>query len=199
MKLFIFALSIIISVGQAFAEPCHDRFAELLVPGNQETGPTRLHITQEIIGGKTSLNYHYNDGKGNGMTEMIDPANQPWSLFLGDNMYSSNDKGKSWSFMSSYDSRKGLINVKKSLATDAADATGVVCGKEEYEGASHEVVEGNYKSSMSSGSEIYQKYWINAQSGLMVKAFSHIKSNGFESKTTQLIEPYPDLKLPKPE
>ncbi len=82
---------------------------------------------------------------------------------------------------------------------DAAKATAVVCGKEEYNGASHEVVEGTYQSSMISGAEFYQKYWINAQTGVIVKSFSHLKSTGFESKTTQLIEPYPDLKLPKPE
>ena len=199
MKLPIFALSIVITATPAFANPCHDRFAELLVPGNQKTGPTRLHITQEIVGGQTSLNYHYSDGKGNGMTEMIDPADQPMSLFLDDNMYSSTDKGKSWSFMNSYDAKKSLADMKKNLTNDAAKATGVLCGREEYKGALHEVVEGNYKSTMVSGSQIYQKYWINEQTGLMVKSYSHLKGNGFESKTTQVIEPYPELKLPNPE
>ncbi|PHR96778.1 MAG: hypothetical protein COA78_28330 [Blastopirellula sp.] len=199
MKLLIFALLFVISIAPASADTCQDRFTELLVPGNQKMGPVRIHLTQEIVGGKTSINYHYSDGKISGMTEMIDPANDPWSLFLGDNMYRSNDKGKTWSFMNSYDSKKSLADTKKSITSDAAKASGVACGKEEYEGISHEVVEGNYISSMSNGAAIYEKLWVNPSTGWIVKSYRHIKSGGFESKTTQLIELFPNLTLPKPE
>ena len=199
MRLLIFTLLYIASLAPAFADACQDRFAQLLVPGNQEVRPVRLHLTQEIVGGKTSLNYHYSDGEGNGMTEMIDPANAPWSLFLGDNMYSSSDKGKNWSFMNSYDAKKSLADTKEKLANDAAKATGVLCAKEEYDGLSHEVVEGNYNSTMVNGAAIYQKFWINPKTGWIVKSYSNLKMAGFESKTTQVVEPYPDLVLPKPE
>jgi len=55
MRLLIFALLYILCVTPTFAESCQDRFAELLVSGNQEMGPVRLHLTQEVVGGNTSL------------------------------------------------------------------------------------------------------------------------------------------------
>lgn len=198
MRLLIFPLLFVASIVPAFADPCHDRFTELLIGGNQKMGPVRLHITQEIVGGKTSLNYHHSDGEGNGMTEMIEPVDDPWSLFIGDNMYRSDDKGKSWSFINSYDAEKSLADMKVAMTKDAAEAMGVACSEEDLEGVAHEVVEGNYNSTMASGASIYQKYWVNPQTGWIVKSYGHTKSGGFESKTTQLIEPSPDLVLPKP-
>lgn len=199
MRLIISALLAVSWIAPASADPCNDRFAELLVNGNQEMGPVRIHLTQEIVGGNTSLNYHYSDADGNGMTEMIDPAGDPWSLFLGDKMYRSDDKGKTWSYMNSYDAEKSRKDVKSALTNDLASASGVMCGKEDIDGVSHEVVEGSYLSSMLSGGAVYMKYWVNPEKGWVVKSYSHIQSGGFESKTTQLIEQAPDFVIPKPE
>ncbi len=131
MRLFLFALIFVTCTGPANANSCKNRFVELLVNGNQKMGPVRIHITQEIVGGKTSLNYHHSDGDGNGMTEMIDPAGDPWSLFLGDKMYMSNDRGKNWKFLSSYDAEKSRADTKSALTKDAATADGISCGEEE--------------------------------------------------------------------
>lgn len=199
MRLMISAVLVVVWAVPAFADPCEDRFAELLINGNQEMGPVRIHITQEIVGGTTSLNYHHSDGDGNGMTEMIDPAGDPWSLFLGDKMFRSDDKGKTWSYINSFDAEKSRTDMKSAMTTDLSSASGVMCGEEDMDGVSHEVVEGSYLSSMLSGGAIYTKYWVNPENGWVVKSYSHIQSGGFESKTTQLIEPSPDLVLPKPE
>lgn len=200
MKRLLGAFCLVLATSSTtMAGPCEDRFAELLVNGNADQGPVRIHITQEIVGGQTTKNYHYSDGKFNGMTEMIDPAEMPWSLFIGDKMYMSNDKGKTWSFMNSYDAEKGRADMKVALSKDGAEATDVVCGKEDADGVSFETVEGNYKSSMSGGAAIFQKYWVNTASGWIEKTFMHTKMSGFESKSTQVIEPYSDFVLPKPE
>lgn len=199
MRLYILALLLIICTGSAYADSCHSRFVELLVNGNQKVGPVRIHITQEIVGGKTSLNYHHSDGNGNGMTEMIEPAGDPWSLFLGDKMYVSNDKGNNWKYMNSYDAEKSRADTKSALTKDAAKATGISCGEEEFNGTAHEVVEGNYISTMVAGAAIYEKFWVDRQTGWIVKSDRHIKSGGFESNTTQVVELAPDLILPKPE
>ncbi len=199
MRFFLFALVFVTCTASANANACKDRFVELLVNGNQKMGPVRIHITQEIVGGKTSLNYHHSDGDGNGMTEMIDPAGDPWSLFLGDKMYMSNDKGKSWKFLSSFDAEKSRADTKSALTKDAATSDEIACGDEELNGTSHEVVEGKYVSSAVSGASIHQKFWVNRETGWIVKSFSHIKSGSFESNTTQVIELAPNLTLPKPE
>lgn len=199
MKPLMFAFIFVATTGSAFADPCHDRFTELLVNGNQEMGAVRIHITQEIVGGQTSVNYHHSDGEGNGMTEMLEPADSPWSLFLGDKMYMSTDKGENWKFINSFDAEKSRADMKSTLTNDAAAATGILCGEEEFDGTSHEVVEGTYASSMLDGAEIYNKYWVNKQTGWISKSYSHTKSTGFESKTTQVIESVSNLTLPKPE
>lgn len=190
---------LLLTASAGTAGECEDRFSELLINGNADQGPVRIHITQEIVGGQTTINYHYSDGKFNGMTEMIDPVDMPWSLFIGDKMYMSNDKGKSWSFMNSYDAKKGRADMKVAMTKDAGEASEIVCGQEVVDGVSYETVEGNYKSSMINGAAIFQKYWVNAASGWIEKSFMHTKMSGFESKTMQVIEPYTDFVLPKPE
>lgn len=199
MRLALLALILVTCTGSAFADSCQKRFADLLVNGNQKMGPVRLHITQEIIGGKTSLNYHHSDGDGNGMTEMIEPANDPWSLFLGNKMYVSTDKGNNWKYLSSYDAEKSRADTKSAMTKDVAKATQLSCGKEDFNGSPHEVVEGKYISSMVSGAEIYEKLWVDLKTGWIAQSYRHIRSSGFESKTTQVVELSPNLKLPDPE
>lgn len=199
MRLSIFTLIFVSCTSSAHADICQNRFAELLVNGNQRMGPVRIHITQEIIGGKTSLNYHHSDGEGNGMTQMIDPAGDPWSLFLGDKMYRSDDEGTNWNYINSYDAKKSRVDVKLALKNDAASATGFSCSEDEFNGTSHEIVEGNYVSTMIAGAAIYDKFWVSLQTGWIVKSYRHIKSDSFESNTTQVIELAPKLILPKPE
>jgi hypothetical protein len=63
MKLLVSIALLAISTVPVLADPCHDRFSDLLINGNSDMGPSRVHITQEIVSGKTSLNYHYSDGR----------------------------------------------------------------------------------------------------------------------------------------
>jgi len=55
----LFSAMMAAAVSNAMADECQDRFTELLVNGNKDFGPARLHITQEIVGVQTSTNYHY--------------------------------------------------------------------------------------------------------------------------------------------
>ncbi len=199
MRLFISTLIFVACTGSVYADSCQNRFTELLVSGNQNMGPVRIHITQELVGGKTSLNYHHSDGDGNGMTEMIEPTDDPWSLFLGDKMYMSNDKGKNWKYMNSYDAKKSRTDTKSTLTKDAAKATSVSCGEEKFNDTSHEVVEGKYVSTMVSGAAVSEKFWVSRKTGWIVKSHRHLKSGNFESYTTQVIELAPNLVLPRPE
>ncbi|MEP5153625.1 hypothetical protein [Planktotalea sp.] len=199
MKPAVFSLALIAMASVAHADECHDRFSKLLINGNPDIGPTRLHITQEIGGGSTSLNYHHSDGNGNGMTEMIDPADSPWSLFLGDNMYVSNDKGQSWTFQSSFDAEKGRADSKAALTKDLVAASDLVCGTEALNGSDYDVVSGRYLSSALAGAEIYEKLWIDPETGNIVQSYRHLKMTGFESKTTQVVELSPGLELPQPD
>lgn len=197
MRSFILTVIIVASAGSAFADTCLNRFSDLLVHGNHKMGPVRIHITQEIVGGKTSLNYHHSDGDGNGMTEMIEPATDPWSLFLGDKMYMSTDKGDNWKYINSYDAEKSRASTIAAMTSDAKTVSELLCGEDIIDGISHETVQGIYVSSMLSGAKIYNKYWVNKQTGWIFKSYSHTKSGNFESKTTQVIEQVSNVILPK--
>lgn len=199
MKQIFFAAALMFATSQtSSADQCHDRFSDLLVNGNDYAGPVRLHITQEIVGARTTLNYHYSDGEGNGMTEMIDPVDDPWSLFVGDNMYMSTDKGNTWKFINSFDAEKNRENAKVALSNDLSSATDVKCGEEILDGTSYEIVEGNYIASAINGADIYEKLWVDPTSGWIAKSYRHMRSPAFESKTTQVVEAAPEFVLPTP-
>ncbi|WP_155983445.1 hypothetical protein [Nitratireductor aquibiodomus] len=180
-----------------FAEDCRDRFTRLLIHGNGD-GPVKIHVTQEIVGGPTTTNYFHQTEAGHWMTEMIEPENSPWVLTYDNVMYTSQDKGKTWTELRALDTRNNQADAKDGLREDAKTAKNVVCGKETLEDAVHDTVEADY-SSQRGTTEIHAKFWVDQKSGYIAKTFYHMKNDGFESMTTQLIEPAPDLLLPVPE
>ena len=183
----------------ANADPCQDRFAELLVSGFEDKGPTLIHITQEIVGGQTSVTWHHSDGNGNGMSEVIEPDGSPWSLFLNGKMYTSADKGKNWTFMSAFDGAAARAKNKAAMIKDAATVRDLSCTQADLNGAVHEVVEGTYTSSVIAGAEIFEKTWVNPKTGAITQSYRHVMMDSYQTKTTQVIEPHPDLNLPNPE
>ena len=183
----------------AAAESCEEKFARLEIDGNGEGTPVRITITQEGPDGKVTKNYHYSDANGDGMSEMIDPADMPWSLFIGNDMYMSNDKGKSWSHMNSWDKEKSNADRKAAMHQDMAAATAITCGTEALDGTEYDTVEGSYKSSMLQGGKIWSKFWVSQDDGTIVRKDGISYSAGGEYKSSQIIEPWPDFVLPKPE
>jgi len=201
MKTVIAALLLAVMGQSAFAETCEDGFARLLAERNPDRGPVRIHIFQEIVGMMKSENYHYSMGNGtmDGMTEMIEPENMMWSLFLGNKMYSSSDKGKTWDFVREMDAASDPEAVKAKLREDAKTASGVACASEELDGKAFDTVEGDYVSSMLQGASVHQKYWVEPDTGIIGKVTTNTKAQGVESNFTQIIEPWTDPKLPTPE
>lgn len=183
---------------QGFAEDCRDRFTRLLIHGNGD-GPVRIHVTQEIVGGPTTTNYFYQTEPGHWMTEMIDPENQPWVLTYDNVMYTSQDKAESWTKLRALDTGNNQADANDGLREDAKSAKNAVCGEDTLDGVVHDTVEADYSSQRGTTTEIHAKYWVDRESGTIDKTFYHMKNDGFESMTTQLIEPAPDLILPVPE
>ena len=202
MKPFLATIALILASAQpVLAESCEEKFARLLVDGNPDFGPMRLHIFSEIKGVQKSEGYHYSRGDGSidGMSTTVEPENTPWSLFLGTKMWMSTDKGKSWTFVRELDAQSDPKAVKEALRNDAKTVANVSCGNEEIDGVMHDTVEGDYNSSGLQGAVAHQKYWVNPESGLIAKTFTATNANGMESEFTQFIEPWPELVLPNPE
>jgi len=193
----VIAAALLVSAGAlpASAETCRDRFARLLIEGNGD-GAVKIHVTQEIKGAPASQNCFYQQAPGHWMTEMIEPAGQPWVLAHNDVMYTSADKGENWSRLRDLDSDPDAARAQ--LEENAQTARNEVCGNEELDGVAYDTVEADYVSLQGFKSENHHKYWVHPETGFIAKAVYHLKSESFESTTTQLIEAAPDLELPTP-
>lgn len=179
----------------ASAETCREHFVRLLVEGNGD-GAVKIHVTQEIKGAPASQNWFYQQQPGHWMTEVIEPAGQPWVLTHDDVMYTSSDKGESWSKIRDLDSDPDAARAQ--IEENAQTARNEVCGNEELDGVAYDTVEADYDSLQGFKSENHHKYWVHPETGFIARAFYHLKSENFESMTTQLIEAAPDLDLPTP-
>lgn len=177
------------------AATCRDRFVQLLVEGNGDQ-PVKIHVTQEIKGAPTTTNWFYRASADHWMTETIEPAGQPSVVAYNNVMYTSADGGKTWTKLRELG---GTEDAKTALAENAKTARNEVCGEEELDGVVREVVEADYDTLQNFKTENHFKYWVDRESGFIVKAVYAMKGKGFESLSTQIIEPAPDLNLPTPE
>jgi len=189
---------IILAASPASAETCEEIFVRLLTEGNGD-GPVKIHVTQDIKGAPATTNYFYQASPGHWMTEMIDPAGQPWVLTYDDAMYTSADEGQTWKKLRDLDSGGNADAAKETMKANAATTRNAVCGEEDLNGVAYDVVEADFDMLQGSKTENHHKYWVNPQNGFIDKAVYEMKGAGFESITTQVIEPAPDLDLPTPE
>ena len=195
--LLSFLFSSLAPVQFANADECMDRFKELMM-GQLERGAVKIHITQQMKGAPATKNWHYNNGEGHWMTEMIDPVDMPWSMAHENRFYSSADQGKTWKFVSEMDDAAAKQKAREMLEQDAATASNASCGSEELEGTTYETVSGTHVSSVMQGAEVSHKYWVNPDDGWIARLDSTTSGNGFEMTTSQVLEPASDLQLPVP-
>lgn len=196
MKSVLAGLLLLASTGTALADACTEKFVKLFAD-RSEKGPTKSHITQAIKGGMTSKNWHYYNGTGHWMTEMIEPADMQWTLVHGNVMYTSSDKGKSWQKVRTLDSAQNEADTLKGLQETAATVKNAACGTDEIDGVAHDTVEADY-SNAKFKTEHHDKYWVNPETGWISKSETSTKQANFESFVTQIIEKAPDQKLPTP-
>ena len=186
----------------AFADDaaCTERFKELLVGGNASAEPVRIHVTQTYAG-NTTENYFHSAGpdSGDGMMQPLKNMGDMWVMFRDRKMYTSTDGGKSWKFGRDLDAASDPAVTKEKLRADSASAANTVCGEEALDGAAHEVVEGEYVSSLMQGATVFHKYWVNRQTGWISKTETRSSVGGNESIGIQVLEPAPGFEFPKVE
>lgn len=192
-----FSAAIILLAGtlSALAENCEEKFIHLMTERTTKE-PTKIFVTQEIKGGAKTVNWNYQDGKGNWMTEMVEPANAQWSMGLNNVLYSSADKGKTWTKVRDMENQNDAH--QKSLNERAATVENAVCGKAKIDGVVYETVEADYKMLGSFKADIHDKFRVNPANGYVSRLETTMKSSNFESFIVQLPEPAPDLVFPKP-
>ncbi len=192
------ALLLFASAPTALAETCHEKFVRLLVHGNGADTPVKIHVTQEMKGGKPTTNYNHQIGPDHWMTEMIEPANASWTLVHDNTMYSSTDKGKSWQKVRTLDAAHSPEAVAKALQEDAKTARNAACGEDEVDGVAFDTVEADY-TAFQGQYTYHNRYWVDRETGWIARATYKTVGPNFEMFTTQVIEKAPGLTLPTPE
>lgn len=196
-RLFLAALCASVAALPAAAETCEETFVRLLVGGNS-VGPVKIHVTQQIAGAPASTNWSYQVTPDHWMTEVIEPAGQPWVLAYADVMYTSADKGETWTKLRDIDSAGNADGAKAAMAENAATTRNAVCGEEELDGVTLQTVAADFDMLQNFRTENHHTYWVDPD-GFIVKAVYEMKASNFQSVTTQLIERAPDLSLPTPQ
>ncbi len=180
--------------GPAMADSCKEEFIELMT-NRTTTEPTRIHVVQDIRGAAKTVNLNYQDGKGNWRTEMLEPENAPWSMGIGNVLYTSSDKGKSWQKVREMDDANAAHDA--TMADRVSTVSNVQCGEEELDGVIHRTVEADYKMAGSFEADIHDKFWMNPETGYVPRLETTMKSASFESFLIQNLEPAPDLTFPQ--
>lgn len=197
MKTYFFAAIILLAgIQSALAVDCEQRFIRLMTDRTTKE-PTKILVTQEIKGGGKTVNWNYQDGKGNWLTEMVEPANAQWSMGLNDVLYTSTDKGETWTKVRDMESQNDAH--QKSLDERAATVENALCAEAELDGLVHQTVEADYKMLGSFEADIHDKFWVAPESGYVSRLETTMKNTAFESFIVQILEPAPDLVLPTPQ
>lgn len=196
-SVLIAAAMLLASTQSGLADNCHDKFVSLLINGNGDK-PTKINIITEPKGGKLTKNEFYILNQGHWMTVMIEPV-QPITLAYNNAMFTSPDEGKTWKKVRTMDSAQNKIDNIKNQKENSKTVHNAVCSEEELNGIVHETIQADFNTVQAYKSENHYKYWVNPKTGWISKVIYDSKSNGYESKTTQILIPAPDLTLPTPE
>ncbi len=159
--------------------------------------PTKIMVTQQIKGGAKTVNWNHQDGKGNWLTEMIEPANAQWSMGLNNVLYTSTDKGETWTKVRDMGDQNSAH--ENALKERSATVKNAKCDKADLDGVVHETVEAEYKMLGAFEAVGYDKFWVNPATGYVPRLETIMKSTAFESFVEQVLEPAPKLVLPTPE
>ncbi len=190
-------LALVTVAGPAAADACLDRFVKILTDVS-EKGPVKIHVTQQYKGAPATESVHLGLSGDHWMTQMLKPANAPWSLGYKGALFTSSDKGRTWRkvrAMPMPTPEERLKALKKSTKT----ARNAKCGTETLDGATYDTVEGDYTFQGNMKIEYRHKYWLDPSSDFIRKAVYTFRSRAISGQTTQLIEKAPGLTLPTPE
>lgn len=181
----------------ASADACSEKFVKLFTDSSDK-GPVTIHVTQENKGGMTTKNYSHQLSADHWMTEMIEPADMPWTLVYKKSMYMSADRGKSWTKVRAAAAAQSPEAGAETLKRMAKTVVNAACATDTIDGVTYDTVEADYES-LNITAEYHSKYWVHPDTGRIVKSVTVTHVTGQETTATQLISEAPDLKLPTPD
>ncbi len=189
------ALVVTLCASSALADDCRERFIEMYV-GALERNYGRAHIVTEIKGQPKTENIFEIVAWDHNMTKVTVPAGSPWVLTHKGVMWQSSDEGATWAKVHEFDAEEARAMHIASVKAQADTASNVVCGEEELDGTTYETMSADLRNETGFKYDMANTYWIDRESGQVVKSTSHVKAEGFESFATQTWEFPEGLELP---
>jgi len=191
-------LATTISAMSAHAETCMERFVKAATEGNGD-GEYRQIVTQKIEGSPAAtVNEFIMNSHRHWVSKSITPKAGGWTLLHGGVMYSSTDQGTSWNEITKFDEQAAEV-ARAQQKSDVEGAAQVECGTETVDGKVLDRVHGQYEVTVGFKTTQVHTYWIEPESGLIVRSEYDTISPAFKSKVSQKMIPFADAVVPLPE
>lgn len=186
------------SVVPASAETCMERFVRAATEGNGD-GQYRQMVTQKIEGAPAeTVNEFIMNSHKHWVSKAVTPAAGGWTLLHDGTMYSSSDQGVSWKEVTKFDEAAAEA-AKAQQKSDVQGATEVACDSETADGQTLDRVHGRYEVTTGFRNTQVHTYWIDPETGLIVRSEYQTISPSFKSAVSQKMIPFGDAEVPVPE
>ncbi|MBX3513044.1 MAG: hypothetical protein KIT15_11915 [Xanthobacteraceae bacterium] len=197
MQIRLAALALLLLYSSpALADACKDKFIAVLT-NYANTRATVSQNTQQMKGAALNKSEFLWAAPGHYLHKATDPKG-PWYLTYDGAMYQSDDEGKNWKKIRTFDKTQQQAGADDNVKKQAASARNAQCGEDTLNGIKHETVEAE-TDLPNQKVRVHTKYWVNrADKNFVTRAETRMTGDGYEIFTTQLSKPEPSLKLPKP-
>lgn len=182
----------------AYAETCREQFIRIFAPSEKSQKSLRSYNTATTNGENEQKFNLFSIGDNHILSQALVPA-APWSLIYNQQMFISNDKGKSWIKV------RDLPDNELDEAALAAKTTGLAkigneeCGTDTYEGKETNTIQADLDVTPEAPFKTTVKFWMDTETGNMLKSTTRTIMPGADHFVTQIIEQAPDLVLPTPD
>lgn len=194
------ALMLGITVFSAQATPadqCREAVINIMT-SREAKGPSKSRGISVVGNQKPMISYHLNNGSGDWMTQVVEPSTMPWSLAVGNIMYTSSDNGKSWKRVRELnDPGHDPREVQRQRDATVRASRNHACGFEDIDGVRHQKLEADL-AYIEMNMTTRETLWLHPETRRVVKSHIVMRTPGMETSVTQFIEYMSEIILPDP-
>lgn len=186
---------LIFAAPAAQADECDELFLRLMTEGNPDV-PVVIEATQSFNGAPPTVTRHSADVSGDWLSEAIEPATLPWSMQRGEVMYSSSDRGQTWSELGRFTAEQRDA-ARETLRQEAETRHDVICRADTRDGVEYQLVEGRYTANSQQDAQMFLRYWLEPD-GWIVLHEMQVRAEAYDLDVTQVLQRVENVTLPSP-
>ncbi|MEO0636604.1 MAG: hypothetical protein AAFY73_08145 [Pseudomonadota bacterium] len=175
---------------------CLERWARHYV-GVPQTERFQYETEQTIKNGPTMRTVFRQIDSTHWMTEAVDPDSLAWTLSHSGTMFTSSDKGKTWSVLRTIDEAENAAG-RKRYEEQAKSATDAICDQETVDGVTYERLAANFMSEIGLKTQNRFTYWVDEATGQVMISRYETEAESFSSVTVQRRVAFDMDDLPRP-